>query len=98
MRPKPLIPTRTGMLEPSFGRIKVGPGRSRPRRAAETLPGRPRSVRWGASDVAVLDGHRVEARAAVERGEVLGDRHRAVPAAGAPDRDHEVGLALGDVL
>ena len=32
------------------------------------------------------------------RGEVLGDRDRAVAAAGAADRDHEVGLALGHVL
>src|SRR5918999_1462949 len=31
-------------------------------------------------------------------GQVLSDRHRAVPAARAADRHHQVGLALGDVL
>ena len=35
---------------------------------------------------------------AVARGEVLGDRDRAVAPAGAADRDHQVRLALGDVL
>ena len=36
--------------------------------------------------------------AAVARGQVLGDRHRAVAPARAADRDHQVRLALGHVL
>ncbi len=49
-------------------------------------------------DVAVGDGDVELVVLAIALGEVLGDRDRAVAAAGAADRDHQVRLALGDVL
>ena len=53
----------------------------------------------GAIDVAVLDLDEVASVASRKCArEVLGDHHRAVAAAGAADRDHEVRLALGHVL
>ena len=49
-------------------------------------------------DVAVGDRHVEVVVLAVALSEVLGDRDRAVATAGAADRDHQVRLALGDVL
>src|ERR1039457_6454542 len=49
-------------------------------------------------DVAMGDHHVEVVVFAVALGQVLGNRHRAVAATGASDRDHEVRLALSDVL
>lgn len=53
---------------------------------------------WLLVDVAVGDRDIEVVVVAVARGQVLGDRHRAVAPAGTADRDHQMGLALGDVL
>src|SRR5215210_2008998 len=86
IRPKPLIPTRTDM------------SRSLPCSLTERRGTLPRSASGHAVHVAVLDLDE-EVRAIAElRGQVLGDRDRAVAPAGAADRHHEMRLALVDVL
>ena len=75
--------TETRRAEPPRG---VAPAGRRSGAAAALV-----DVPVGDRDVEVLV-------AAVARGEVLGDRDRAVAPAGAADRDHQVRLALGDVL
>src|SRR5919199_1709429 len=86
MRPKPLIPTRTGMPVPFVVSAWS---------AAPSLPG---AAQRQPVDVAVLDLHHELVAVAEVRGQVLGDHHRAVAPSGAADRHHEVRLALGDVL
>src|SRR5258708_23663443 len=49
-------------------------------------------------DVPMGDAYLQVVLVAVARSQPLGDRHRAMPATRASDRDHQVGLALGDVL
>jgi len=71
------------------------PHRLGPDRGAATR--RSRSARVGLADVAVADGH-LEVLGAEPPGQLLGDDHRAVPSAGAPDRDGEVPAALGRVV
>src|SRR5215218_4238846 len=89
MRPKPLIPTRTGMaMNPFPGRRTDGEGRERVSLGA----------RRGPVDIAVLDVDDVALVAVHVRREVLRDAHGPVPAARAPDGHHEVRLALSHVL
>src|ERR1700722_12373217 len=49
-------------------------------------------------DVAVGDSDSELVAIAVAVGQMLGYRHRAVAPAGAADRDHQMGLALGHIL
>src|SRR5437763_17195002 len=83
MRPNPWIPTRTGMrclLERE--RTMPGPG------SRGSRPGVPRRLSGATRrlvDVAVGDGHVDVLVVAVALGEMLGDRHRPVTAAGAAD-------------
>ena len=49
-------------------------------------------------DVAVSDRDGELVAIAVAVGQMLGYRHRAVAPAGAADRDHQMGLALGHIL
>src|SRR3954453_1217762 len=81
MRPKPLIPTRTDMKRS----LSTGAERGSDRLLA--------AARRHAVDVAVLDLDEVLVAAAELGREVLGDGDRAVAATGAPDRDHQMGLA-----
>src|SRR5215212_6948993 len=85
IRPKPLIPTRTDMSWTFL------PGSKRP--GNPTL-GALRLADREAVHVAMLNLHEVVRHVAEAAGEVLGDRDRAVAAARAPDRDHQMGLAL----
>src|SRR5919202_2186602 len=87
MRPKPLMPTRTGMSSGPF-LVSSGPRRRRLAGATRRHP----------VNVAVRDLDEVLVAIAEVRREPLGDHHRAVAAARAADRDHEVRLALGYVL
>src|SRR5215217_3791461 len=89
IRPKPLIPTRTDM------RWTFLPGSKRPR---NPTPDRVRLADRQPVHVAVLNLHEVVGHVPEVGGEVLGDRDRAMAAAGAPDRDHQMRLALRDVL
>src|SRR4051812_32025454 len=89
MRPKPLIPTRTDMTRT----LSVSGVR------ALRLAARGRSgARGRAVDVAVLDLDEVAVVGAEVGRQILGDHHGAMPPAGAPDRHHEMRLALADVL
>src|SRR5215217_3627910 len=86
MRPKPLIPTRTGMAVKTLSSCWRRTGRSR----EGYLPGASRR----AVHVAVLDLDEEAAIVAELRREVLRDHDRPMAPAGAADRDHEVRLAL----
>src|SRR5215207_7498170 len=87
MRPKPSIPTRTGMAVKDLS-LWLGRGRE-----GYLLGSRRRAVH-----VAVLHLDEVAPVLAEVGGVVLRDHDRAVAAARAADRDDEVRLALGDVL
>src|SRR5215213_9956997 len=89
IRPKPLIPTRTDMGWTFLPSAK--------RRGKPYSPRAPLADRQPVH-VAVLNLHDVVGHVAEARGEVLGDRDGAVAAARAPDRDHQMRLALGHVL
>src|SRR5918992_3593243 len=100
IRPNPLIPTRTGISSPFWiSYAAYSPSQARvsalDRKRAGRLPG---PAQRQPVDVPVLDLDEVLVAVAERRGQVLGDGHRAVAAARAADGDHEVGLALGDVL
>src|SRR4029079_11881164 len=102
MRPKPLIPTRTDMKRSlSNVAIRCGAGQAIYRRISGAGWARVRSsaaAHRNPVDIPVLDLDEVLAAAPERRRQVLGDRDRAVPAAGAADRDHEVRLPFGHVL
>ena len=88
MRPKPLMPTRTVMCGPFLS----SPGDGTRERLRD--PGRPlsRAERRGRSRC----DRAARCPAAREpAGELLGDRDRAVAAAGAAEGDRQVALALG---
>src|SRR5438105_3434431 len=55
------------------------------------------AVAWRLVDVAVGDRHSEALLVAIALGQVLGDGNRAVPAARAADRDHQVRATLGDI-
>src|SRR4051812_19498039 len=86
MRPKPLIPTRTDMKRSLSTEAERGSDRLLA--AAHRHP----------VDVAVLDLDEVLVAAAELGRGVLGDGAGGGAPAGAADRDHQMGLALGDVL
>src|SRR5690348_11521617 len=86
MRPKPLMPTRTGMVWGS------SLGRASERRRL------PRAPRRHPVDIPVGDFDEVRVVVAEMCGQVLRDDHGAVSAAGASDGHHQMRLALGDVL
>src|SRR5690242_16806180 len=86
MRPKPLMPTRTGMVCGS------SLGRASERRRLPRAPGR------HPVDIPVGDLDEVRILVAEMCGQVLRDDHGAVPAAGAADGHHQVRLALRHVL
>src|SRR5215217_6525969 len=88
MRPKPLIPTRTGMA------MKPFPWQRRTGRSREGYLG----ACGRAVHVAVLNLHQQARVVAEVRAQILGDHDRPVAPAGAADGDHEMRLPLGDVL
>src|SRR3954468_13864592 len=102
IRPKPLMPTRTAMTEP-FPEVerrasgyRTHPGRRGRRTGGRTH--RDSALQRQPVHVPVRDLDEQPGAFAEEGGQGLGDGRRAVPAAGAADRDHQVRLALGDVL
>src|SRR5690242_8597364 len=86
MRPKPLMPTRTGMVCGS------SLDRASERRRLPRAPGR------HPVDIPVGDLDEVRIVVAEMCGQVLRNDHGAVPAAGAADGHHQVRLALRHVL
>src|SRR5215212_4277507 len=84
MRPKPLIPAFKAIRTPF--RRRACP--------AESISGSPGRLLYVAVDHV---DEEVTARGVYPR-QMLGNHHRAVPAAGAADADREVGLALLLVL
>src|SRR6201996_6897875 len=84
------------------GRLSAPDSHARSARAALSVASSGPRARSRAAralvDVAMRDGDVEIVLVAVALGEVLGDRDRAVPPAGAADRDDEMRLALGDVL
>src|SRR3712207_3404481 len=110
MRPKPLMPTLTGMcvlsksgrvrdqarpavsLAPPGGRESISGPRLRSGWLRERNLGS--GAAWLLVDVTVDDVDQMVAAVLVDPAQLLGDDHRAVAAAGAPDADGQVGLAL----
>src|SRR5687768_11105082 len=84
MRPNPLMPTRTGIDRTFLAETRSVPEPiGRLRRPAKATGSWDRSASRHPIDVAVLDFDEVVARPAAVLAEGLGDRHRAVSAAGA---------------